>query len=101
MSEKLLKDMTVKEFEQALDDYIVREQTEVPVSTFFEALALIDREKQETARVIRLRTRVVDGMLAFFPPELGTAITVEGNEIVLEDGRRILLEFAPDQAAAA
>jgi len=100
MTEKLLENMPSEEFEQSLDDFITREQSEVPVSTFFEALALIDREKREAARVIRLRTRIVDGQLVFSPPEAETAITVERNEIVLEDGRRILLEYAPNQAAA-
>jgi hypothetical protein len=101
MTEKLLEEMSPEEFEQVMDDFITREQTEVPVSTFFETLALIDREKREKARVIRLQTRIVDDKLVFSPPGPEAAITVEGNEIVLEDGRRILLEFAPDQTVPA
>lgn len=101
MSEKLLEEMSPEEFEQVLDDFITREQTEVPVSTFFEALALIDREKREAAQVIRLQTRVVGDRLVFSPPGSEAAITVEGNEIVLEDGRRILLELVPTQAVTA
>jgi hypothetical protein len=101
MSEKLLEEMSPEEFEQVLDDFITREQTEVPVSTFFKALALIDQEKRAVARVIRLQTRVVDDRLVFFPPGPGVAITVAGNEIVLEDGRRILLELVPAQVVTA
>ncbi len=99
MKEKLLEDMSSDEFEQVLDDFIMREQTEVSVSTFFQALALIDREKQETARMIRLQTRIVDGKLVVSPPESEIAIAVEGNKIMLEDGRRILLELVPGRVA--
>lgn len=97
MSETLLEDMSAEEFEQALDDFIAREQSEVPTSAFFEALAFLDRERGEQAKMIRLRTRIVDGQIVFSQPEPGEAITVEGNEIVLEDGRRILLELASDE----
>lgn len=99
MTDKLLEEMSPEEFEQVMDDFITREQTEVPISTFFEALTLIDRARQVTARVIRLRTRVAGDRLVFFPsvgPDV--SITAEGNEIVLEDGRRIVLELVPDQA---
>ena len=56
MTGPLIEDMSPEEFEQALDDFISREQPEVPVSTFFETLALIDQQRQATARVIRLPT---------------------------------------------
>jgi hypothetical protein len=102
MTEKLLEEMSPEEFEQLMDDFITREQTEVPISTFFKALALIDRERQAAARVIHLRTRVAGDRLVFFPP-VGpeVSITVEGNEIVLEDGRRIVLELVSDRAVTA
>jgi len=101
MTEKLLEEMSPEEFEQLMDDFITREQTEVSISTFFKALALIDRERQ-AARVIHLRTRVAGDRLVFFPP-VGpeVSITVEGNEIVLEDGRRIVLELVSDRAVTA
>ena len=101
MSEKSLEEMSSEEFEQVLVDFITREQTEVPVSTFFKALALIDWEERETAQVIRLQTRVVGDRLVFSAPGPEAAITVEGNEIVLEDGRRILLELVPAQTTTA
>ena len=101
MSEKLFEEMSPEEFEQVLDDFITREQTEVPISTFFKTLALIDWEKREAAKVIRLQTRVVGDRLVFSPPGPEAAITVEGNEIVLEDGRRILLELLPAQTTTA
>jgi hypothetical protein len=101
MNEMQIEDMTAEAFEQTLEDFITREQTEVPVSDFFEALALIDQKNREQARMIRLRTRIVDGEIVFSQPEPEDAITVEGNEIVLEDGRRILLELASDQTTPA
>lgn len=98
MTEKLLEEMSPEEFEQAMDDFIEREPTEVPTSTFFEALAHIDQERRATASVIHLRTRVAGDKLVFVPPtEPENAITVEENEIVLEDGRRIVLELVPEQ----
>ncbi len=101
MNEALLEDMSAERFEQTLEDFITREQTEVPASDFFEALALIDQKEQERARMIRLRTHIVNGEIVFSQPEPEDAIIVEGNEIVLEDGRRILLELASDQPTPA
>jgi hypothetical protein len=97
MTEKLLEEMSPEEFEQAMEEFITREQSEVPVSAFFEALALIDQEKRTTARVIHLHGRVEGDRLVFSPPTDGVpSITVQGNEIVREDGSRIVLELIPD-----
>lgn len=96
--EKLLEEMSPEQFEQVMGDFIAREQTEVPPSTFFEALARIDQERRATARVIHLRTRVAGDKLVFAPPSKPEdAIAVEENEIVLEDGRRLVLELVPEQ----
>jgi len=101
MTEKLLEEMSPEEFERVMGDFVTREQTEVPVSTFFETLASMDQEKRAAARVIHLRTRVAGDRLVFFPPvESEDAITVEENEIMLEDGRRIVLELVPDRGVS-
>jgi len=98
MTQKLLEEMTADEFELILDRFITREPVEVSSSVFFEALAQIDREKQKAAPVIRLWTRVVDNHLVFAPPQPAGTIVVRDNEIILDDGRHILLELATDQA---
>ena len=56
MTEKLLEEMSPEEFEQLMDDFITREQTEVSISTFFKALALIDRERQAAASTSRRKS---------------------------------------------
>lgn len=101
MTEKLLEEMSPEGFEQVMDVFITREQTEVPTSIFFEALARIDQERRATARVLHLRTRVAGDKLILEPPSKPEdAITVEENEIVLEDGRRIVLELVPEPPAS-
>jgi hypothetical protein len=47
MKEQILDYLTPDEFEQLLDDFIQRDDEEIPTSTFFAALELIDREKRQ------------------------------------------------------
>ena len=47
MKGQTLDDLTSEEFEQLLDDFIQRDNEEIPASTFFAALELIDREKRQ------------------------------------------------------
>jgi hypothetical protein len=96
MGKKLLEEMSVEAFERAVHDFIASEQTEVPTSVFFQALALIDQEKKNMGQVVRLQTRVVGDKLVFVPTEPESRVTVENNEILLEDGRRIVLELVSD-----
>jgi hypothetical protein len=100
MSKNLLEEMPAEAFERAMDDFITREQTGVLTSPFFQALALIDqeREKQAVGRVVRMQTHVIGDRLVFAPTEPESPVTVEGNEILLEDGRRIVLELVSDQS---
>jgi hypothetical protein len=100
MSKDLIEEMSTEAFERAIDDFITREQTGVLRSPFFQALALIDqqREKQAVGRVIYLQARVVGDRLVFAPTEPESPVTVEDNEIMLEDGRRIVLELVSDQS---
>jgi hypothetical protein len=100
MSKKLLEEMSAEAFERAMDDFIAREQTEVLASPFFQALALIDQERKNVGQVVRLQTRVVGDRLVFAPTEPESLVTVEDNEILLEDGRRIVLELVSDQSVA-
>jgi len=59
------------------------------------------QEKWAAAGVIHLRTRVAGDKLVFVPPaEPEDTITVEGNAIVLEDGRRIVLEMVADRVVS-
>ena len=99
MSKNLLEEMSAEAFERAMADFIAREQIEVLTSPFFQVLALIDqeREKQAVGQVVHLQTRVVDDRLVFVAPtEAESLVTVEDNEILLEDGRRIVLELVSD-----
>jgi hypothetical protein len=89
-----------EEFEQAMDSLIAREQTEVHASTFFQALAHIDQERENAGQVIRLQARVVGDRLVFAPTKPESRVTVEDNEILLEDGRLIVLELVSDQSLA-
>jgi hypothetical protein len=100
MSKDLIEEMSTEAFERAIDDSITREQTGVLTSPFFQALALIDqqREKRVVGQVVRLQTRVVGDRLVFAPTEPESTVTVEDNEILLEDGRRIVLELVSDQS---
>jgi hypothetical protein len=101
MSEKLCcEEMLGEAFERAMHDFIAGEQTEVPASAFFQALALIDQERENVGQVVRLQTRVVGDKLVFAPTEPESRVTVEDNEILLEDGRRIVLELVSDQSVA-
>jgi hypothetical protein len=97
MNKTLLEDTSTEEFERIMENFITREQTEIATSDFFKALALIDQEKQKHARKIKLRTHIINGKISFSEPEPEETIMVEGNEIVLEDGRRILLELVAEQ----
>ncbi len=100
MGKKLLEEMPAEAFERAMHDFISGERTEVPTSAFFQALALIDQERENVGQVVRLQTRVVGDKLVFAPPESESRVTVEDNEILLEDGRRIVLELVSDQSVA-
>jgi hypothetical protein len=94
--------MSPEEFEQMLEDFITREEDDMNISTFFEVLALIDQEKRAAAPVIKLEGELVSGQLVFSPPTDQTLpITVQGNEIVLPDGSRIILTLKSSERMAA
>jgi hypothetical protein len=102
MSDKLLEEMVPEEFEEMLETFISREEDEVEVSAFFEAWARIEAERRASAERIYLRGEIVGDRLIFAVPEgQSTGLQVRGNEIVLEDGRRIVLELKPEELAPA
>ena len=66
--QRTLEDLTTEEFEQSLEDFIQRDDEEMPVSTFFEAFESIDHEKQ-TRRKRLLKTNVSEAFWPIFAPE--------------------------------
>lgn len=92
MKEQTLDDFTSEEFEQLLDDFIHRDDEEVPTSTFFAALELIDREKRQ--QIIDVEGKIISGNLSLSLPK-GTAapIEVRGNEILIDGTRKIIIHL--------
>ena len=63
MKGQTLDDLTSEEFEQLLDDFIQRNDEQIPVSTFFAALELIDREKRQQVIDVEGKIRAQNGSL--------------------------------------
>lgn len=96
MSDILLEEMMPDDFEEMLERFITREEDEVEASTFFQAWARIEAERRASAEEIRLWGEIVGDRLVFAEPEdQPTSLQLHGNEIVLEDGRRIVVKLKP------
>lgn len=94
MSDKrMIEDYTPEEFEAVLNAFVEREIEDVPMDDFFAALAEIDRRRQE---VIQVQGRIVQGQLVFSLPRFAPpTVAVEGNQIILDQTRRIVVTLEP------
>jgi len=98
MSDKLLEEMMPEGFEEMLETFITRERDEMEMSAFFHAWAQIEAERRASAKEIHLMGEIVGDRLVFGMPEGGSmSLRVRGTEIILEDGRRIVLELKPGE----
>lgn len=92
MEMQTLDDLTVEEFEQVLDNFIQRDADEMPVSTFFPALDLIDREKKQ--QLIDIEGKIIQGELFLSLPKGTVAgIEVNGNELRIDKTRKIVIHL--------
>jgi len=91
-----------EEFEEMLDTSITRDEDEVEMSAFFQAWAQIEAGRWASAEEIHLWGAIQGDRLVFAVPEgQPTSLQVRGNRIVLEDGRRIVLELMPGELVPA
>ena len=91
---RMIEDYTPEEFEAVLNAFVEREIEDVPMDDFFVALAEIDRRRRQ--EVIQVQGRIVQGQLVFSPPHSApSAVTVEGNQIILDQTRRIVVTLEP------
>ena len=91
-----------KELEEMLDAFITREEDEIEMSAFFQTWARIEAERRASAEEIHLWREIVgDRPVLAAPKSQSARLRVHGNEIVLEDGQRILLKLKPGELAPA
>lgn len=77
--------MSKKRFDKAFAKYIRQGEERIKPQTFFQVLAEIEREREQTT--IELQADIVDGQLRFAPsPDL----SVRANEIVVGKQRIIV-----------
>ncbi|MBC8236163.1 hypothetical protein H8E77_41985 [bacterium] len=92
MQQQTLDDLTTEEFEKLLDNFIQRDDEEMPISTFFAALELIDREKRQ--QIIDVTGKLIEGKLFLsLPKEATTSIEVHNNEILIDENRKIIIHL--------
>ena len=89
------EDLSAEEWEQIVTDFIARggpSPGDLPADTFF---ALWERfEAKRRAQVIELEQDIIGGEIVLsVAPTSPTLVQVERNEILLEDGRRIVLRL--------
>jgi hypothetical protein len=91
--EQMIEDYTPDEFEAVLNAFVEREIEDVPMDDFFAALAEIDRRRQE---VIQVQGQIVQGQLVLSLPRFASpTVTVEGNQIILDQTCRIVVTLEP------
>jgi len=87
------QDRSPEELEQTVTDFIARDDPgDLPADTFF---ALWERfEAERRSQIIELEQDIVGGEIVLsVAPTSPALVPVEGNEIRLEDGRRIVLHL--------
>jgi hypothetical protein len=90
-----LEDLSAEEWDQIVTDFIARESpgsSDLPADAFF---ALWERfEANRRVQVIELEQDIIGGEIVLsVAPTSPTLVQVERNEILLEDGRRIVLRL--------
>ena len=92
MQQQTLDDLTTEEFEQLLDNFIQRDDEEMPISPFFATLELIDREKRQ--QIIDVTGKLIEGKIFLSLPKEATAsIEVHNNEILIDENRKIIIHL--------
>jgi hypothetical protein len=89
------EDLPAEEWDQIVTDFIARDSPssgDLPTDTFF---ALWERfEAKRRAEVIELEQDIIGGEIVLsVAPTSSTLVQVKRNEILLEDGRRIVLRL--------
>ena len=92
--QRMIEDYTQEEFEAVLNAFVEREIEDVPMDDFFAALAEIDHCRRQ--EVIYVQGQIIQGQLVFSPPyPAASTVTVEGNQIILDQTRRIVVTLEP------
>ncbi|MBN1887059.1 MAG: hypothetical protein JW850_03680 [Thermoflexales bacterium] len=99
---RILEDLSAEELEKAVTDFIARDgpgTDDLPMDTF---LALWERfEAERLAQVIELEQDILGGEVVLsVAPTSAVKVQVHGNEIQLEDGRRIVLRLRREHQTA-
>ena len=95
---KTLEEMPAAEYEAVVDRFIeeaAQWDGSLPVETFFEAWAAIERRKE----TVEVQAYVEDDRLVLTAPP-DSPLTVEDNRIWLEDGRQVVLKLISARASA-
>ncbi len=96
---KTLEEMPVAEYEAVVERFIEEEVAQwdgsLPVETFFEAWAALERRKE----TVEVQACVEDDRLVLTAPP-GSPLTVQDNRIWLEDGRQVVLKLISVRASA-
>jgi hypothetical protein len=98
MTMETLKEMSVAEYEAVVERFIeeaAQWDGSLPVETFFEAWAAIERRKE----TVEVQACVEDDRLVLTAPP-DSPLTVQDNRIWLEDGRQVVLKLISARASA-
>jgi hypothetical protein len=89
------EDLSAEEWEQSVTDFIARGGPvpgDLPADTFFARWERFEAKRR--AQVIELEQDIIGGEIVLsVAPTSPTLVQVERNEILLEDGRRIVLRL--------
>lgn len=89
--------MPVAEYKAVIERFIeeaAQWDGSLPIETFFEAWAAIERRKKP----VEVQARVEGEYLVLTAPP-DSPLMVQGNRIWLEDGRQVVINLVPAQAA--
>jgi len=85
---KTFEDMTPKEFMTAINNYINREDEEIPADQFFQLAA--QEVKRPTLETVEVPVRAVDGEIHLVPVE---DLIVEENNALIVGGKRLVFKL--------
>jgi len=95
---KTLEEMPVAGYEAAIERFIeeaAQWDGSLPVKTFLEAWETIEQRRT----VLEIEARIVHDRLVLMAPS-ESPLVVQDNRIQLEDGREVVIELVPAEAAA-
>jgi len=89
------EDLSAEEWEQIVTDFIARDSpdpSDLPTATFFARWERFEAKRR--TQVIELEQDIIGGEIVLsVAPTSPTLVQVKRNEILLEDGRRIVLRL--------